>query len=83
MPANQAAAEAVAFVVREAVGLVTGTASANYIQLYHGNVSLLSESLEVIQQTASAILGALEPAAEQEEGTEPATDEKPELTEVA
>lgn len=54
-------AEAVAFVVGKAVGLVTGSASADYIQLYHGNASLLAESLEVIQQTASIILAALEP----------------------
>jgi hypothetical protein len=53
-------AEAVAFVVGKSVGLVTGSASADYIQLYHGNASLLAESLEVIQQTASVILGALE-----------------------
>jgi hypothetical protein len=55
-------AEAVAFVVGKAVGLVAGTASADYIQLYHGNASLLAESLEVIQQTASVILAALEPS---------------------
>jgi hypothetical protein len=54
-------AEAVAFVVGKAVGLVTGSASADYIHLYHGNASLLAESLEVIQQTASVILSALEP----------------------
>jgi hypothetical protein len=53
-------AEAVAFVVGKAVRLVTGTASADYIHLYHGNASLLVESLEVIQQTASFILAALE-----------------------
>jgi N-terminal domain of anti-restriction factor ArdC len=53
-------AEAVAFVVGKAVGLVTGSASADYIQLYHGNSSLLAESLEVIQQTAAVILAALE-----------------------
>jgi N-terminal domain of anti-restriction factor ArdC len=76
-------AEAVAFVVGKAVGLVTGTASADYIQLYHGNASLLAESLEVIQQTASVILGALEPAAEQDEGAEQGSGEKPELAEVA
>ena len=50
-----------AFVVGKAVGLVNGSASANYIQLYHSNASLLAESLEVIQQTASIILAALEP----------------------
>ena len=57
-------AEAVAFVVGKAVGLVTGTASADYIQLYKGNASLLAESLEVIQQTAAVILAALEPSVE-------------------
>jgi hypothetical protein len=54
-------AEAVAFVVGKAVGLVNDNASASYIQLYHGNASLLAESLEVIQQTASVILATLEP----------------------
>lgn len=54
-------AEAMAFIVGKAVGLVTSTASADYIALYHGNASLLAESLEVIQQTASLILAALEP----------------------
>ncbi len=59
-------AEAVAFVVGKAVGLVTGSASADYIQLYYGNASLLAESLEVIQQTASVILAALEPPIEED-----------------
>jgi len=54
-------AEAVAFVVGKAVGLVNEDASASYIQLYHGNASLLAESLEVIQQTAAVILAAPEP----------------------
>jgi hypothetical protein len=69
-------AEAVAFVVGKAVGLVTGTASADYIQLYKGNASLLAESLEVIQQTASIILAALEPSTAEEAATD-------ELAEVA
>jgi hypothetical protein len=51
-------AEAIAFVVGKAVGLETGTASADYIQLYHGNASLLAESLEVIQQASAVILGS-------------------------
>jgi antirestriction protein ArdC len=55
-------AEAVAFVVGKAVGLKAGTASADYIHLYHGNASLLAESLEVIQQTSAVILAALEPS---------------------
>jgi hypothetical protein len=54
-------AEAVAFVVGRAIGLVNEDASASYIQLYNGNASLLAESLEVVQQTASIILAALEP----------------------
>ena len=33
-------AEAIAFVIGKAVGLETGTQSADYIQLYHGNASL-------------------------------------------
>ena len=72
-------AEAVAFVVGKAVGLVNDTASADYIHLYHGNASLLTESLEVIQRTAVVILAALEPAIE-EENDSSATDE---LAEVA
>ena len=56
-------AEAIAFVVGKAVGLETGTASADYIHLYHGNASLLAESLEVIQQTSAVILAALQPSA--------------------
>jgi hypothetical protein len=54
-------AEAIAFVVGKAVGLKVGTASADYIQLYHGNASLLAESLEVVQQTSAVILAALHP----------------------
>jgi len=49
-------AEAIAFVVSKAVGLETGTAWADDIQLYHGNASLLAESLEVIQKTSAVIL---------------------------
>ena len=60
-------AEAIAFVVSKAVGLQTGTASADYIQLYHGNASLLAESLEVIQKASAVILAALETKPEVEE----------------
>jgi len=52
-------AEAVAFIVGQAVGLELGTSSADYIQLYHGNAALLAESLEVIQRTSAVILAAL------------------------
>jgi antirestriction protein ArdC len=54
-------AEAIAFVIGKAVGLDTGSASADYINLYHGNASLLIESLEVIQQASAVILAALQP----------------------
>jgi hypothetical protein len=53
-------AEAVAFVVGQAVGLEMGTASSDYIQLYKGNAALLAESLQVIQRTSAVILGALQ-----------------------
>lgn len=55
-------AEAIAFVIGQAVGLETGSKSADYIHLYHGNASLLAESLEVIQQTSAVILAALQPS---------------------
>jgi hypothetical protein len=58
-------AEAIAFVIGKAVGLETGTKSADYIQLYHGNASLLAESLEVIQRTSAVILAALQPSREE------------------
>ena len=54
-------AEAVAFVVCRSVGLRTGTASADYIQLWQGDANLLRESLEVVQQTADVILGGIAP----------------------
>src|SRR6201994_3498629 len=60
-------AEAVAFVVGKAVGLVNENASADYIQLYQGNASLLAESLEAIQRASGIILAALEPAPHNEE----------------
>jgi len=54
-------AEAIAFVICHALGLETGTGSSDYIQLYHGDSNLLKESLEVVQRTASSILGAISP----------------------
>jgi hypothetical protein len=54
-------AEAVAFVVCHSAGLQTGTTSADYIQLWHGDADLLRESLEVVQQTAAVILGGIAP----------------------
>ena len=54
-------AEAVAFIVGQAIGLEMGNASSDYIQMYAGNAALLAESLEVIQRTSSIILGAIRP----------------------
>ena len=54
-------AEAVAFVVGRAIGLEMGTAASDYILAYAGNVALLTESLQVIQRTASTILRAICP----------------------
>ena len=52
-------AEAVAFIVGQAIGLEMGRASSDYIQMYAGNAALLAESLEVIQQTSAVILDAI------------------------
>jgi hypothetical protein len=66
-------AEAVAFVVGQAVGLEMGTASSDYIQMYSGNSTLLAESLEIIQRASAVILAAIrdneiaEPANEPEQ----------------
>ena len=42
-----------------AVGLETGSASQDYIQIYEGDAKLLTESLEHIQKAASQILNAI------------------------
>jgi hypothetical protein len=52
-------AEAVAYILCQAVGLETGSAARDYIQLYNGDAQLLAESLEHIQQTANHILNAI------------------------
>jgi len=54
-------AEAVAFVVCQAVGLDGAEASSSYIQLWNGNKQILTESLHFVQQTASQILSAISP----------------------
>ena len=54
-------AEAVAFVVCQAIGLETGNAAADYIQIWHGDANLLRESLEAVQQTAAMILRGIAP----------------------
>lgn len=57
-------AEAVAFVVCQAIGLEAGTASSDYIQLYQGSKETLVAALERIQQTAVEIIRAIIPARE-------------------
>ena len=52
-------AEAVAFVVCNAIGLETGSAAQDYIGLYGGDAKLLGESLEYVQRTATNILNAI------------------------
>jgi hypothetical protein len=53
-------AEAVAFVVGEAVGLEVGQSCRDYIHLYRGDREALAQSLARVQQTASAILEAIQ-----------------------
>jgi antirestriction protein ArdC len=52
-------AEAVAFVICQTIGLETGSASQDYIQLYEGDAKLLTASLKYIQKTATQILNAI------------------------
>jgi Zn-dependent peptidase ImmA (M78 family) len=51
-------AEAVAFVLCEAIGLKAEN-SADYIQLYSGDKETLAESLEHVQRASSEILTAI------------------------
>jgi hypothetical protein len=53
-------AEAVSFVVCQAIGLDVNSASADYISLYHGDSATLAASLQFIQSTVNAILNALQ-----------------------
>ena len=52
-------AEAVAFIVCSAIGLETGSAAADYIQLWNGDAATLLESLSFVQQAAARMLSAL------------------------
>jgi hypothetical protein len=54
-------AEAVAFVVCEAIGLKAQN-SADYIQLYSGDKETLADSLEHVQQASAEILAAIAPS---------------------
>lgn len=53
-------AEAVAFVVCRAIGLQTGTAASDYIQLYDGKAETLAASLDRIQHIAAEIITAVQ-----------------------
>lgn len=57
-------AEAVAFVVTEAIGLRNGDSAASYIQLYDGDQATLAASLDRIQKTAAEIIAAITEEAE-------------------
>lgn len=52
-------AEAVAFIVSNAIGLNATTAASDYIQLYNGTVETLETSLDAIRRTASEIISAI------------------------
>lgn len=52
-------AEAVAFVVGEAVGLDTNTAASDYIRVYRGDAKTLDASMTRIQQAACAVIEAI------------------------
>ena len=55
-------AEAVAFVVGDAVGLEVSQASKDYLHLYHGDREALTQSLDRIQRAAAVILTAVSTA---------------------
>ena len=78
-------AEAVAFIVGQAIGLEMGRASSDYIQMYAGNAALLAESLEVIQRTSAVILDAItgEPSGRLSAASVTMPETQDEMTEVA
>lgn len=53
-------AEAVSFIVAQAIGLDCGNSSADYIGLYDGNAETLAESLKFVTVAAQDILAAIE-----------------------
>ena len=53
-------AEAVAYVVCQAMELETTTRSADYIHLYRGDTATLGESLDFIQKTAALLIKRLQ-----------------------
>lgn len=61
-------AEAVAFVVCQAVGLDARHAATDYVKLYNGDRKTLMASLGRIRQTAVEIIGGIEPKASSRQG---------------
>ena len=57
-------AEAVAFVVGQAIGLETNSASWDYVKLYDGDKDTLARSLQHIQQVSTEILSGITPPGE-------------------
>jgi hypothetical protein len=58
-PSAKREAEAVAFVVCQVIGLETGPAAADYIQLHRGDAKLLLESLNYVRLAAGRILDGI------------------------
>jgi hypothetical protein len=56
-------AEAVAFIVCQAIGMESGSASSDYVQLYQGKKETLVASLERIQRTGTEIIASILPQA--------------------
>jgi N-terminal domain of anti-restriction factor ArdC len=54
-------AEAVAYVVGQAIGLSTNSASGDYVKLYDGDENTLAQSLQQIQQVSTEILSSITP----------------------
>ena len=50
--------EAVAFVVCQAIGLESGTAASDYLQLYGRNSEMLATSLDRVQRISAQIIAA-------------------------
>jgi hypothetical protein len=57
--ARETEAEAVEFVVPQAIGLESMHSSSEYISLYSGDKNLLTESLEHIQRASTEIIAAI------------------------
>jgi hypothetical protein len=58
---HETEAEAVAYVVCQAIGLDTGSASSDYVLAWGGDATSLAASLERVQRTASEIIAAIGP----------------------